>query len=73
MTKRKAHSPDFKTKVVLGVIREEMTIAGLSKKYGVHPTQIGSWKRAAIQDTLMMPGSTGCIRRSTNWLWNGIF
>jgi transposase-like protein len=26
------------------------TMAELSKKYGVHPTQIGSWKRAAIQN-----------------------
>ena len=73
MTKRKNHSPDFKAKVALEAIREEMTMAELSKKYGVHPTQIGSWKRAAIQDTLMMPGSISCIRRLANWLWNGIF
>ena len=25
-------------------------MAGLSKKYGVHPTQIGTWKRAAIDN-----------------------
>ncbi len=48
MTKRKNHSPDFKAKVALEAIREEMTLAELSKKYGVHPTQIGTWKRAAI-------------------------
>ena len=28
-----------------------MTLAELSKKYGVHPKQIGTWKRAAIQNT----------------------
>ena len=50
MTKRKNHSPDFKAKVALEAIREEMTMAELSKKYGVHPTQIGTWKRAAIQN-----------------------
>ena len=27
-----------------------MTMAELSKKYGVHPTQIGTWKRAAIKN-----------------------
>jgi hypothetical protein len=27
-----------------------MTMAELSKKYGVHPTQIGTWKRAAIEN-----------------------
>jgi transposase len=50
MTKRKNHSPDFKAKVALEAIREEMTLAELSKKYGVHPTQIGTWKRAAIKN-----------------------
>jgi transposase len=50
MTKRKNHSPDFKAKVALEAIREERTLAELSKKYGVHPTQIGTWKRAAVQN-----------------------
>jgi len=36
MTKRKNHSPDFKAKVALEAICEEMTMAELSKKYGVH-------------------------------------
>ncbi len=50
MTKRKNHSPEFKARVALEAIREEMTLAELSKKYGVHPTQIGTWKRAAIEN-----------------------
>ena len=50
MTKRKNQSPDFKAKVALEVIRKEMTMADLSKKYGVHPTQIGTWKRATIKN-----------------------
>ena len=27
-----------------------MTLAELSKKYGVHPNQISTWKRAAIEN-----------------------
>ncbi|MEN8873743.1 MAG: IS3 family transposase [Pacificibacter sp.] len=50
MKKRKNHSPEFKAKVALEAIREEMTLSELSKKYGVHPTQIGTWKRAAIEN-----------------------
>ncbi|MCG7493524.1 hypothetical protein MHM86_08205 [Thalassobius sp. Cn5-15] len=38
MKKRKNHSPEFKAKVALEAIREEMTLTELSKKYGVHPT-----------------------------------
>jgi len=48
MTRRKNHSPDFKAKVALETIREEIMMAELAKKYGVHSTQIGAWKRAAI-------------------------
>jgi transposase len=36
MTKRKNHPPDFKARVALEAIREEMTLAELSKKHGVH-------------------------------------
>ena len=50
MKTRKNHSPDFKARVALEAIREEMTLAELSKKYGVHPTQIGTWKRTAIEN-----------------------
>jgi len=53
MTKRKNHSPEFKAKVALEAIREEMTMAELAKKYGIHPTQISSWKRAAIENMAM--------------------
>jgi transposase-like protein len=34
MKKRKNHSPEFKAKVALEAIREEMPLAELSKKYG---------------------------------------
>jgi transposase-like protein len=35
MTKRKNHPPDFRAKVALEAIREEMTMAELPKKCGV--------------------------------------
>ena len=50
MNKRKNHSPEFKARVALEAIREEMTLAELSKKYGVHANQISTWKRAAIEN-----------------------
>jgi transposase len=46
MTKRKMHTPEFKAKVALEAIREEMTLAELSKKYSVHPNQISTWSEA---------------------------
>ena len=50
MKARKNHSPEFKARVALEAIREEMALAELSKKYGVHSTQTGTWKRAAIEN-----------------------
>ena len=48
MAKRKNHSPEFKAKVALEAIREEMTLAELAKKYGVHPNQVSTWKKQAV-------------------------
>jgi transposase-like protein len=80
MTKRKNYSPEIKAKVALEAIREEITVAELSKKYGVHPTQIGTWKRAAIDNmasTFSKRGgdleramkliSINCIPRLASW------
>ena len=50
MKKRKNHSADFKARVALEAIREEMTLAELSKKYGVHANQISTWKRVALDN-----------------------
>ena len=50
MTKRKRYSAEFKAKVALEAIREEMTAAELAKKYDIHPTMISGWKRTAIEN-----------------------
>ena len=48
MTKQKRYTAEFKAKVALEAIREELTTAELAKKYAVHPTMINGWKRQAI-------------------------
>ncbi|SNT29984.1 transposase [Antarctobacter heliothermus] len=50
MTKRKRYSAEFKAKVALEAIREELTTAELAKKYGIHPTMISGWKRTVIEN-----------------------
>jgi len=56
MTKRKRYSAEFKAKVALEAIREELTTAELAKKYDIHPTMISGWKRTA---TLNMAAAFG--------------
>jgi transposase len=46
--KRRTFSPSEKYKVAVEAIKGEMTISELSSKYQVHPTQINSWKKEAL-------------------------
>jgi len=47
MTKK--YSPEFKTKVVLEMLREELTANQIAGKHGVHRTQINQWKKAVLE------------------------
>ena len=48
MTKRRGFTPDFKAKVALEALRGDQTVQSIASKYKVHPTQVGSWKRQAM-------------------------
>ncbi len=43
MTQCKRYSAEFKAKVALEAIREDLTTAELAKKYNIHPTMISGW------------------------------
>ena len=43
------HSVDFKTRVVLGVLRGEMSMAEAARRHGVSETSIGKWRDAFIR------------------------
>ena len=42
---RRKFSSAFKAKVAIEAIREQATLAELSKRYSIHPNQISKWKR----------------------------
>ena len=46
---RRKHSGSFKAKVVLAAIKGDETVAELSSRFGVHPSQIHAWKTALIE------------------------
>jgi transposase len=45
---RKKHTSDFKTKVALEAIRQQKTANELTAEYGIHATQITTWKKQAL-------------------------
>lgn len=46
--KRKKYTSAEKAKIALEAIKGELTLAQISSKYGVHSTQINSWKKKAL-------------------------
>lgn len=52
--KRKQYSGQFKFKVALEAAKGTKTISELASETGVHPTQIGQWKRQLLEDGVEM-------------------
>ena len=50
---RKNHDAAFKARVALEAIKGEKTIAQIAGEHGVHPNQIGQWKKRLLKD---LPG-----------------
>jgi len=49
MSVRKHYSPEFKSKIVLEIIKEEKSISEISSEYGIHTTQLRRWKKEAVE------------------------
>jgi transposase-like protein len=45
---RKNHPPGLKAKVAVEAIKGHKTTTQIAQTYGVHPTQVGSWKKQAL-------------------------
>ena len=44
-SKRKSFSSELKAKVALEAIRDVKTVNQICQEFGVHPTQVGLWKK----------------------------
>lgn len=46
---RRNHFPVFKVQVALEAVRGENTLAELSQKHDLHPTQINEWRKQLLE------------------------
>lgn len=46
--KRKKYSPAEKAKIAVEAIKGELTLGQITSKYGVHATQVNTWKKQAL-------------------------
>ena len=61
MTIRRRFTADFKARVALEALRGDRTIQEIAAKHKVHPNQVSTWKRQAI-DGLSKVFSNGVDR-----------
>lgn len=49
MKKRNQYTAEFKTKVVLEVLREEGTVNEIAARHGINPVMLGRWKAEFLE------------------------
>lgn len=62
--KRKVHQPEFKAKVGLEALRGVKTINEIGQEFGVHPVQVGQWKKEIQEQAkTLFEGRRGAAQR----------
>ena len=49
MTTRRQFTAEFKARVALAALRGDRTIQEIATRHKVHPNQVSSWKRQAVE------------------------
>lgn len=50
MAKRRKFTDQFKAKIALEALRGDKTIPEIAARHQVHPNQVSTWKRQAVED-----------------------
>ena len=58
MTKRRRFSGDLKAKTVMEGLRGDWTLQEIASKHQVHPNQVSTWNRQAMEGVTLPPSST---------------
>ena len=47
--KKRTFTPEFKTKTVLEVLKEEKTLSEIASAYSIHPNMLRNWKKEFLE------------------------
>ena len=61
MAKRRKFTDRFQAKVTLDALRGDKTIQEIAVKHQVHPNQVSTWKREAVEGMAELINKTPCI------------
>lgn len=61
---RRVHSPEFKTQVVLAILKGDKTRSEVCSQFSIHPTQADKWKQKILSGlpTLFTEGKGNLIK-----------
>jgi len=49
--KRKSFSSEFKAKVAIAALKGQQTVNEIAAEFGVHPTQVNTWKKQLLDSS----------------------
>lgn len=49
MGRRKRYTSEFKSKIVLEILKEEKSISEISSEHGIHVNQLRQWRKATLE------------------------
>ena len=52
MNKRNTHSPEYKVKAVLELLKEEQTLSQIAQKYEIHSNLLARWKQEFLENAV---------------------
>lgn len=64
--KRKAFTSEFKAKVAIAALKGQQTTNEIAQEFGVHPTQVNTWKKQLLESSSDVFGK-GKQKRETDF------
>ena len=72
---RKQHSAEFKAKVALESLKEQMTLSEIASKYEIHPRMVSRWKEEFLKHSSEVFSTKSSVKEEnvdTNELYSKI-